>query len=61
MSPFEHCAQVAEGHNPKYLSNFDSNGIWSGWIQYRKTLPNENRTNVDLGAIMQTKPDWITI
>lgn len=50
-SPFEHCARAgdfAEG-------NFD------GWLQYRKDFGNENRTCVDLSAILATKPDWISL
>lgn len=36
-------------------------GNFYGWRQYRKLLPNENRTNVDLQEIMRTKPDWVTL
>lgn len=35
LSPFEHCAQATEDEG--WSGNF------KGWIQYRKTLPNENR------------------
>jgi thymidylate synthase ThyX len=35
LSPFEHCAQATD--NDEWSGNF------KGWIQYRKTLPNENR------------------
>jgi thymidylate synthase ThyX len=35
LSPFEHCAQCTEDES--WSGNFH------GWIQYRKTLPNENR------------------
>lgn len=37
LSPFEHCAQATE--NEGWSGNF------LGWTQYRKTLPNENRTD----------------
>lgn len=35
MSPFEHCAQA--------LPTARRSGNFVGWLQYRKTLPNENR------------------
>lgn len=65
MSPFEHCAQaVKSGHYP--WSNFDQvtpvetslQGI-SHWLQYRKMIEGENKTNVDLNAILASKPEWI--
>lgn len=37
LSPFEHCAQATE--NEGWSGNFQ------GWTQYRKTLPNENRSD----------------
>ena len=37
LSPFEHCAQATD--NEGWSGNF------LGWTQYRKTLPNENRTD----------------
>jgi thymidylate synthase ThyX len=63
MSPFEHQA-VAENKfmgreigpvNPLYC------GCFKGWKPYRKFLPNENRTNVDLHALLAAKPQWITL
>lgn len=36
-------------------------GNFNGWRQYRKILPGENRTNVDLRAIMAAKPEWVTL
>jgi len=37
LSPFEHCAQCTD--NEGWSGNFQ------GWTQYRKILPNENRTD----------------
>lgn len=31
------------------------------WRQYRKLIPQENMTKVNLNAIMATKPDWIIL
>lgn len=56
-SPFEHCAEATEIGQK---SNFD-NGKFCGWQQYRKRFREENKTNVDLRAIMATKPEWITV
>jgi hypothetical protein len=62
MSPFEHQAQAERvsfrEQNVGEHSGFF--GCFKGWKPYRKFLPNENRTNVDLRAILATKPDWIT-
>lgn len=69
MSPFEHCAKA---HGPiealapdtqlELRSNFDDNSrLFCGWLQYRKMIEGENRNNVDLQAIMGTKPDWISV
>lgn len=41
MSPFEHCAQAM--NVDQYENNFYS-GNFKGFIQYRKTMPNENIT-----------------
>lgn len=54
MSPFEHQA------TPQECSG-DSTGCYTGWVPYRKMLPNENRTNVDLHAILASKPEWVTL
>lgn len=75
MSPFEHqaCATQFGGvpHvTPEYISESGSAplmlipnyfGCFRGWRPYRKFLPNENRTNVDLHALLAAKPDWITL
>ena len=53
-SPFEHCAQACQMAY-KDTSNF------RGWLQYRKTFPNEHRQNVDLKKIAESRPSWITI
>lgn len=66
-SPFEHCAQ-AEPSIRYPWSNYDNPGIdleldcikgLSHWKQYRKFFPDENRTNVDLAAILRQKPEWL--
>lgn len=44
-SPLEHAAQAA-------LGNVRSGNL-RGWNQYRKMFPNENRENVDLGALLR--------
>ncbi len=54
MSPLEHAAQAVKGIARN--SNFGR-----GWLQYRKTIPNENRENVDLWEILAGKPDWVPI
>lgn len=60
MSPFEHqaCAEdpavSPDYHNPYF-------GCYRGWKPYRKFLPNENRANVDLKALLAAKPDWVTL
>jgi hypothetical protein len=47
MSPFEHQAtpleQICEGSATEFYE--DQSGNFVGWKQYRKTLPNENRTS----------------
>lgn len=40
MSPFEHCARVPQDNQDIAL---EWCGNFRGWIQYRKTLPNENQ------------------
>lgn len=62
MSPFEHCAQAVQRDEYEY-SNFDGIGFGAAsyWRQYRKTLPNENRTTVSLREIRRNRPDWISI
>lgn len=42
FSPFEHCASASQ----RYAGNF------VGWNQYRKTLPNENKT-CDLSSLLK--------
>lgn len=53
-SPFEHCAMVPS------MKGYQS-GNFQGFIQYRKTFPNERRTkdNTDLQLILANKPEWI--
>lgn len=46
-SPFEHSAQCLD--SPRRSGNF------TGWDQYRKTFPQENRTEVDLGALLASR------
>lgn len=59
MSPAEHQAQAAITWGlPPAQQYF---GCFKGWRPYRKTLPNENRTGVDLQALLNAKPDWITL
>lgn len=36
-------------------------GNFSGFTQYRKLIPGENRTNVDLKALLAAKPDWVKL
>lgn len=62
MSPFEHCAQAVQ-HDDYEYSNFDSVGFGgaSYWRQYRKMIPGENRTTVDLNEIRRNRPEWISI
>ncbi len=55
MSPFEHAAQAKQDATP---SNF---GAHSGWNQYRKQFPLETKRDVDLKAILATKPSWIDL
>lgn len=57
MSPFEHQAQAVDnfGTQSEYF------GCFKRWKPYRKFLPNENRTNVDLAEILANKPEWITL
>jgi hypothetical protein len=57
-SPFEHPALATPRHA---LSNFDEDGICSGWAQYRKNFPNEGSQDADLNEVMATKPDWIVL
>lgn len=61
MSPFEHCAKAQDFYTAHERSNFDRPGAPSGWLQYRKQFENESRTasDLELEAIMNTKPDWI--
>lgn len=60
MSPFEHQAQAIKG-SMTFPEATDYHGCYKGWRPYRKYLPNENRTNVDLHALLAAKPDWITL
>lgn len=46
-SPFEHAAKPGPDFT---YTNF------RGWTSYRSTFPNENRTNVDLNAILAGRP-----
>lgn len=52
-SPFEHQAISVEADH--YF------GCYHGWRPYRKYFTNENRTSVDLHALLAAKPDWINI
>lgn len=50
-SPFEHCAQSwTQELYGLYQGNFTG-----GWLQYRKTLPNENRKQFDPEQLMREK------
>lgn len=56
-SPFEHQAQATEPDcTPSVRSNFHPT-----WTQYRILFPKQNRENVDLKEIMNTKPEWVTL
>lgn len=65
MSPFEHQARATlpEPFEKTKMFTVDSiyYGCFKGWKPYRKFLPNENRTNVDLHQILANKPDWIIL
>ena len=55
-SPLEHCAQATKDHCYP-LSNFDYGEILSGWLQYRKTFPEENRIAFfDRRALLAERP-----
>lgn len=56
MSPFEHQAQATMNNS----GSVDC-GSFKGWRPYRKILPHENRSVVDLNEIMSNKPDWVTL
>lgn len=64
-SPLEHMAQVIDDKRPgKFTegypwSNFDINGVPSGWGQYRKLYKEENITAIDLQALYETRPTWV--
>jgi thymidylate synthase ThyX len=49
-SPFEHCAQAKPG---------STEGNFTGWLQYRKFFPNENRADTNLSEILDGMPDWV--
>jgi thymidylate synthase ThyX len=49
-SPFEHCAQA----NPQFPGNF------IGWKSYRKNFADECPQKVDLAAILNATPSWVT-
>lgn len=53
-SPFEHAAMATDTIVPR-------SNLGPGWLQYRKQFIGENRTQVDLKAVMATKPDWVTL
>ncbi len=66
MSPTEHQAQACD--YAKVDGSFAAGqaptpyyGCFQGWKPYRKFLPNENRTNVDLHRILADKPEWIKL
>ncbi len=48
-SPFEHVARAQMGRFANYL----------GWMPYRKTFRNENRTVPDLKALLQAAPAFV--
>lgn len=55
-SPFEH---IAQAHTSPYgRSNFDFGQTLSGWTQYRKMFEGERAQNVDLTAILASRPEW---
>lgn len=58
MSPFEHQATPNPDGKPGYGLY---SGCYNGWLSYRKSLPNENKTDVDLHTILNNKPDWVTL
>jgi thymidylate synthase ThyX len=70
-SAFEHVAQALYSIGVSDFSNFDvgyfgnldplSLDGGSGWLQFRKTIPNEFNGKADLGTLMANKPDWITL
>ena len=47
-SPFEHCAQAMSRDNFLFdgeeIIQYGISGNFVGWVQYRKTMPNENIT-----------------
>ncbi len=53
-SPFEHQAQAQEKVNI-------SGNFRNGWLQYRNTFENENRSCVNLAKLLDSKPDWIKL
>lgn len=66
MSPFEHCAQADprwdNRDNGPVLSNFDRQEAGdSGWLQYRKTLPDECARGLDYAAALAAKPAWVAL
>jgi thymidylate synthase ThyX len=60
MSPLEHVARAERlGEIETGPSNFDVNGIDSGWVQYRKEFQHECAANVDLHTLQKLKPEWL--
>lgn len=51
MSCFEHAAMATD--------NGDWSGNFRGFTQYRKLIPGENRTIMDIDAILARKPEWL--
>ncbi len=43
MSPFEHCAQAMNVVERNRYSDEHGSGNFKGFIQYRKTIPGENK------------------
>lgn len=56
-SPFEHIATAKILHD---RSNFDGDDL-SGWEQYRQTFVGENRTHVNLWALFNDMPSWVSL
>lgn len=55
------CVDLPERYKRVVTTHRPDQGNFYGFTQYRKLLPNENRTNVDLKALLAAKPDWVTL
>jgi len=53
MSPTEHPAMA--------MSSDAYFGCFRGWKSYRKMIPGENQTSVDLHKILAEKPEWVIL